>query len=175
MNDFLKTIAPTIASALLSPLGGIAVAALGSILGISDATTETISAAFTDGKITPDHLAEIRKLELQYKNEEAERGFKYADLEFKDRDSARQMQIDTRSNTPTILTYLVTIGFFGVLTWMLVDEHVVNSPPLLIMLGSLGTAWTGCISFWFGTTQGSQNKDRMLLNSVPATTANQSK
>ena len=69
MNNFLKTIAPTIASALLGPLGGVAVAALGNILGISDATTETISAAFTDGKITPDHLAEIRKLELQYKNE----------------------------------------------------------------------------------------------------------
>lgn len=167
MNEFLKMIAPTLASALLGPLGGVAVAAIGNILGISDATTEKVTQAFTDGKLTPDNLAALKELELKYKNEEAERGFKYADLEFKDRDSARQMQIDTHSSTPTVLTYMVTLGFFGVLFWMLLDSDVVNSPPLLIMLGSLGTAWTGCIAFWFGTTQGSQNKDRLLLNSSP--------
>ena len=167
MNEFLKTIAPTLASALLGPLGGVAVAAIGNVLGMSDATTAKVTQAFEDGKITPENLAALKELELKYKNEEAERGFRYADLEFKDRDSARQMQIDTRSTVPASLTYIVTCGFFGVLFWMLHDPHVVDSPPLLIMLGSLGTAWTGCIAFWFGTTQGSQNKDKLLLNSSP--------
>ena len=40
MNEFLKTIAPTLASALLGPLGGVAVAAIGNVLGMSDATTD---------------------------------------------------------------------------------------------------------------------------------------
>ena len=167
MGDLLRTLAPTIASALLGPMGGLAVSALGSILGISDATQEKVTQAFQDGKITPDHLAEIKKLELQYKAEEAERGFKYADLEFKDRDSARDMQIATKSSTPTVLTYLITIGFFGVLGAMLYDSTVVNSPPILIMLGTLGTAWTGCVAFWFGTSQSSQNKDKLIAAAGP--------
>jgi hypothetical protein len=162
MNDFLKGLAPTLASALLGPLGGVAVAALGKIVGVDNATVATVTEAFNDGKLTPEHLAQIKELELKYQNEEKERGFRYADLEFKDRDSARQMQISTQSNTPTVLTYMVTAGFFGILGWMMHDNSVVDSPPIMIMLGSLGTAWTGCISFWFGTTSNSAKKDVML-------------
>lgn len=167
MNDILKALAPTLESAVLGPLGGVAVAAIGKVLGIDNATTESVSKAFQDGKITPEQLAELKKLELQYQNEEKERGFKYSELEFKDHDSARQMQISTHSTTPAILTYMITCGFFGVLGWMLYDPNVVNSPPLLIMLGSLGTAWTAACAFWFGTTYGSGRKDVMLAQSAP--------
>ena len=167
LGSFLKTIAPTIATALLGPLGGVAVAAIGKIIGVDNASVAQVTKAFEDGKITPDHLAEIKKLELQYQNNEKERDFKYVDLVFQDTKSAREMQISTHSSTPTVLTYMITVGFFGILGWMLADETVINSPPLLIMLGSLGTAWTGCCAFWFGTTQGSQNKDKLLAQLTP--------
>jgi hypothetical protein len=171
MNNVLagifSTLAPTVASALLGPLGGVAVAAISKILGIGDGKVESISKAFTEGKITPDHLAEIKKLELQYQNDELERGFKYKELEFKDIASARSMQVATNSLTPTVLTYMITVGFFGILGWMLHDDTVVNSPPLLIMLGSLGTAWTGAVSFWFGSTAGSARTRELLGQSAP--------
>ena len=167
MNDFLRGLAPTVASALLGPLGGVAVAAIGKIIGVDASSVTALTKSFEEGKITPEQVAEIKKLELAYQNEEKERGFKYVDREFKDKDSARQMQMETRSSTPTVLTYIITLGFFGILVWMLHDDTAVNSPPIMIMLGSLGTAWTGCISFWFGTTQGSQNKDKLLANSTP--------
>jgi hypothetical protein len=163
----LKTIAPTVASAFLGPLGGVAVAAVGNLLGVSEATQDKIASAIQSGQLTPEQIGKLKELELQYQENEKERGFKYSELEFKDRDSARTMQVATRSTTPTVLTYLVTAGFFGILGWMLYDDSVVNSPPLLIMLGTLGTAWTACVSFWVGTTNNSQHKDILLANSTP--------
>ena len=167
LGSFLTSIAPTIASALLGPLGGVAVAGLTKILGIDGGTVADVTKAISDGRVTPEQVAEIRKLELQYQSDEKERGFRYAELEFKDRDSARAMQIATKSMTPTVLTYLITVGFFAILGLMLYDDSVVDSPPLLIMLGSLGTAWTGCIAYWFGTTQNSLNKTNLLAQSQP--------
>lgn len=166
MNDilsgFLKTVAPTLASALLGPMGGIAVAGLGKVLGLDSATTESVTKAISEGQITPEHLAEIKKLELQYLDDEKERGFKYAELEFKDTAGAREMQIATHSNIPPTLAVLVTLGFFGILSFMLFDSVYKPTEPLLVMLGSLGTAWTMIIGFYFGSSHGSQNKDKLL-------------
>ena len=167
MNDFLAGLAPTIASALLGPLGGVAVAGLGRIFGIDNATQKDIAAQFEAGKLTPEQLSAIKVLEMQYQNDEKERGFRYSELEFKDRDSARDMQKVTQSAVPAVLTYLLTFGFFGILGMMFYHPDVKDSPPLMIMLGSLGTAWTGACAFWFGTTRSSQNKDAMLANSTP--------
>jgi len=165
MNDFLLNVAPTVASALLGPLGGIAVAGLGKIFGIDGATQKDITKAITDSKITPDQLAEIQKLELQFKNDEAERGFKYSELEFKDTDSARKMQMAVASNVPPMLAGVVTVGFFGILGLMIFDKSLTPTEPLLVMLGSLGTAWTMIIGFYFGSSHGSQAKDALLAGS----------
>jgi len=172
MNDtlatILRTVAPTIASAILGPLGGVAVAAIGKIIGVDNATVAQVSKAFEDGKITPEQLAEIKKLEMQYLNDEAERGFKYSELEFKDSDSARQMQITTQSSVPAVMSFLITAGFFIVLGWMMYDDTVKDSPPLLIMLGALGAEFSAVCKFWFGSTRESANKNVMLAQSKPA-------
>jgi hypothetical protein len=163
----LKALAPTVASALFTPLAGVAVAAVGNLFGISEATQDKIADHIATGQLTPEQISDLKKLELQYQENEKERNFKYSELEFKDRDSARVMQTETHSSTPSVLTYLITGGFFGILAWMLYDDTVVNSPPLLVMLGSLGTSWTACVSFWFGTTANSARKDVLLANSTP--------
>ncbi len=84
-----------------------------------------------------------------------------------DRNSAREAFKVTRSTVPAVLTFLITLGFFGVLIAMFKWPEVKESAPLMIMLGSLGTAWTGACAFWFGTTSSSQTKNEMLANSTP--------
>jgi hypothetical protein len=162
LTDLIGGLAPTVASALLGPLGGVAVAGLGKIFGIDAATTDNVAKAFQDGKLTPEQLSAIKQLELQCQNDEKERGFKYSELEFQDTASARHMQELTNSNIPPVLSILVTIGFFGILGFMLMSPNYKPTEPLLVMLGSLGTAWVGIVQFYFGSSHGSQQKTALL-------------
>ncbi len=168
LTDVLETVAPTVASALLGPLGGVAVAALGKVFGLDNATVNDVSKAITDGKMTPDQLADIKKLELQFQNDEQERGFKYVELEFKDRDSARQMQISTHSLTPTILTWIIVtlvMGLEGALLFNAVSDKVSDLITGRI-LGTLDTTLGMVVAYWFGSNSTSQRKTEIIANAA---------
>ncbi len=71
-------------------------------------------------------------------------------------------------NTPAVLGYLLTVGFFGLLfTLTFHAAPAANLAMLNIVLGSLGTAWIGAMAYFFGSTHGSQNKDWLLFQSQP--------
>lgn len=161
MNEFLMGIAPTLASAILGPLGGVAVAGLGKIFGIDGATTAQVSKVFQDGKLTPEQLSAIKELEMKYLADEKERGFRYAELEFKNTSDARDMQKVTKSYFPATLSTFITAGFFGILITMLVFDYK-PTEPLLVMLGALGAAFGGVVNFWLGSSAGSQHKDALI-------------
>jgi hypothetical protein len=165
--DWLKTIAPLIGTALGGPLGGAAAAFLADKLGIEAKTIEAVSEVLDSGKMTPDQVASVKLAEIEFKKFLETNKIDLEKVAAADRGGARTMQMATQSNVPAILTFLVTIGFFGVLGLMLHDDSVIDSPPLLIMLGSLGTAWTSTIAFWFGTTSGSTQKTNLLAQSAP--------
>src|SRR5690349_7473887 len=86
--DTIKTLAPTAAAAGGGPPAGVAVSAIGELFGISEPTQDKIKAAIENGSLTGEQISGLRQLEIKLKAEEAERGFRYAELEFKDRDSA---------------------------------------------------------------------------------------
>jgi len=159
--DLLQTLAPTVASAFLGPLGGVAVAAIGKIIGIDGATTAQLSKAFEDGKITPDQLAEIKKLELEYQNDEQERGFKYSELEFKDRSSARELA-KVNMWPQILLSVIYTTGYFTLLYQLLSGTVIIplqNKDMLLPLLGVMTAAQVQIMNFWFGSSSGSKSKD----------------
>ena len=90
--------------------------------------------------------------------------------QLKDVDSARQMQIAAlkqesfwAKNQIHILACAVTLGFFGILAYMLkYDVPPANKDILNIILGSLGTAWVSIIGFYFGSSKSSQAKDETI-------------
>ena len=90
----------------------------------------------------------------------------FEQLAVQDRKSARDMQTTTKSFIPPLLALIITLGFFGILVGMMTGK-VTSSDALMLLLGSLGTAWTGVISFYFGSSASSQNKDQLLHQSTP--------
>lgn len=172
MNDILAGLAPTLASAILGPLGGVAVAAIGKIFGIEAATTAQVSKVFQDGRMTPEQLTAIKELEMKYQNDEKERGFKYSELTFKDSADARAMQVATKSNVPAALAALVTTGFFSILIFMILKSDYKPTEPLLVLLGALSTSWTMIVGFYFGSSHGSQVKSELLARTDNITRTN---
>lgn len=163
--SWLETIAPTIASALGGPLAGLAVEAVSKAIGIDP---KDVGKAIAEGKLSADQIAQIKVAEVEMAARAQELGLDFAKLAVDDRKSAREMQTKNSSLIPGAMAIVVTIGFFGILVGLM-TEHFKTSEALLLMLGSLGTAWTGIIAFYFGSSAGSQAKDSMIHNSTPST------
>jgi hypothetical protein len=161
--SWLESIAPTIATAIGGPLGGLAYEAVSKALGVSQEDAKTM---LDTGKMTADQIAQVKIAELDLKGKEESLGLNFEQLATQDRVSARSMQTETKSIVPPLLAGGVTVGFFGILTTLMLG-YAKESNELMIMLGSLGTAWAGVIAFYFGSSSGSQAKDKMIYNSTP--------
>lgn len=159
--DWLKMIAPTLATAIGGPFGAMAYGVVAKVMGISaDEAQKTIET----GKLTAEQISSVQLAEVEIKARAQELGLDFAKVAADDRKSARDMQTVTRSYLPPILAILVTLGFFGILVGMMTKTFA-PTDALLLMLGSLGTAWTGIIAFYFGSSAGSQAKDALLRKS----------
>jgi hypothetical protein len=163
--DWLKNIAPTIASALGGPLAGLAVNAVSSALGIDpDKVQDTINS----GKLTADQIASIQQAELALKTRAQELGLDFEKLAVADRTSARQMQISTQSFIPPALSVMIVLAWAAVQFFLL--THVIDPTMrelIARVLGTLDGALMLVLSFYFGSSSGSQAKDEMIHNSTP--------
>ena len=163
--NWLTQIAPTIATCLGGPLAGLAVTALSKLFGVAP---DQVQSMINDNKLSADQIAAVQQEEIKFKEQTQALGLNFEQLAVEDRKSARDMQTVTGSIIPPMLSILVTLGFFGILVYLMVRPADTANTPLMIMLGSLGTAWTGIIAFYFGSSAGSQKKDQMLFDSTPA-------
>jgi hypothetical protein len=161
--EWLKTIAPTIATALGGPLAGMAVSAVAKAIGCEPDEVQNV---ISSGKLTAEQVASIQLAELELKKQAQAMNLDFAKLASEDKKSARDMQIATKSWIPPVMAMGVTVGFFGILFGLMYGQ-IQHAPQIDIMLGSLGTAWTGIISFYFGSSAGSQAKTELLHQSEP--------
>jgi hypothetical protein len=109
--------------------------------------------------------------EIQFKMGLAQLQLQTLQAQTQDVQSARAMQMQTRSVWPGTLTLVITVGFYVVLG--IVIYHGLpkvgdtGSEAILLLIGSLTTGFSMVLTFWFGSTMGSQNKDQMLWKSTP--------
>lgn len=161
-KDIVKTVAPIVGIAIGGPFGGMASKMITSALGLDDDAPESeIEKAIQNA--TPEQLIALKKIDTEFESKMAEIGLTLEQVHAEDRSSAREREVETGDLTPRILAYALTIGFFSLLGGMLFfDIPEANRAVVNIMLGSLGTAWTAIITYYFGSSAGSAMKTKLL-------------
>jgi hypothetical protein len=156
MNELLgllKSIAPTLATAVAGPLGGAAVTALASKFGVSDSIDAVAKAIAGD----PQAAEKLQELELEY-----------AKLDAQDRDSARKAYatVATSENStkleklvvPVLALGVVGLAFSLIGILMFVDTPNDQQQLVIFALGFITSAAGQVLSFYFGSSQGSKDK-----------------
>lgn len=165
--DWLNTIrnlAPTVAAALGGPLAGEAATALVGIVGGTN--IDDVRKAIEGGRLSGEQIGQLRQLELQLQDNERERGFKYAELAFKDRDSARQANVGGGTQKPLFwLSVLLLLLCLGTEVALLVLGLPVGTSELVVgrVLGLLDAIAMNVLAYWYGTSSSSAIKTEMLV------------
>ena len=163
IGGLLAQVAPTVATALGGPLAGLAVKTLSeAMFGHQDGSESEVSAALMNA--TPEQLQKLKEIDASFKARMKELDIDLERIAAGDRDSARNMQMHTNDWIPRAMAIMVTFGFFGILAWLLIKGVPPSgSETLIYMLGALGTAWTGIVQFYFGSSAGSKAKTDALV------------
>jgi hypothetical protein len=173
IRESIKKLAPTAAALLGGPFGGLASAAVTAALGLNNADgsppadpLQAIQTALGNG-LNGEQILALKQAEIDLKKHLDDNGIQLEQIATTDRDSARNREIQVKDNTPKVLAYSVTIGFFGTLLALLYGVIPTSvHDVLLVMIGSLGTAWTGIIAYYFGSSAGSKAKTEILASGM---------
>lgn len=155
LTDKLKSLvskvapfAPVIATAIGGPGAGLALRTLSKVLtGRDDSSKEQMEAALAEAN--PEILLKLKEADNSFELEQQR-------IAAEDRASARRMRIETGDWIPGGLAVFITLGFFGVLGYLLKYglPHE-GGDAMLVMLGALGTAWGAVVNFYFGSSASS--------------------
>jgi hypothetical protein len=161
-KSLVKTVAPTLATALGGPLAGLATRTIaGAILGDETADEGQIAAALQGAG--PDQLLALKKADQEFAVRMRELDLDEIKLANSDRASARERQVATKDKMPAVIALAALTGFFGILSVMAFQEVPKDAvQPLSIMLGALGTLVTQIGAYYFGSSAGSAKKNEMI-------------
>ena len=151
-KGLIQNVAPTIATALLGPVAGMAVKALSSaLLGHEGGSEDDITNALANA--TPDQITALKKIDADFKVQMKKLDIDLVKIAADDRASARDMAANTHSYTPSVLSY-VTVVCWAIIQYYLFTHIIDPSMRELIarVLGTLDGALMLVLSFWFGSS-----------------------
>lgn len=163
MLDILSKLAPTAATLISGPLGGLAVEAVGKALGISNATQDTIKEVLTSSTMTPEQIAALKKVDQDLKIRLRELDIKLEEVQAQDRASARTMFQESGSWVPAALS-VVTVGGFFILLLGAATGHfeLTGDDIMMLLLGVLARETASVYQFWLGSSSGSRQKTEIM-------------
>ena len=141
-------IAPSIATALLGPAGGITVNLLENLFGVKSADLPTAISSDPDAKVKLQALADQHGEVLARLNETDEENARERDVEI--------IKAGKSDWVLSFLAIVTTIGFFTLCIinyfFDLKDDHI-----LIMMIGQISSGFVMVLSYYFGSSQ-VQNK-----------------
>jgi energy-converting hydrogenase Eha subunit A len=154
LTNLLKGVAPGLATAVAGPMGGMAVKMIADKLGVpanEQAVADHLSAH-------PEHMVKLQEIDLEKIKAH------YAEM-----DSARQREIAVASSanvpilnklvTPILALGVTALSFVLFAILIFVEVRPEAKDILIYILGVLSAAVTQVLSYYFGSSQGSKDKD----------------
>lgn len=165
-GKLIQNVAPTIATALGGPVAGMAVRALSTaLLGHPDGSEDDINAALSAA--TPDQIAAIKKIDADFKVQMKSLDIDLVQIAEMDRESARRMQMENKSVLVPGLAAIIISAFVGVTIFTLMGYAKIESAMAGTLIGYLSAKAELVLSFYFGSSSGSERKDELLYHSTP--------
>jgi len=160
-KDILGAVAPTLGTALGGPMGGMAGKMIADALGVENNETAISQAIST---ATPEQLAEIKKIEADFKVQMKQLDIDLERIHSSDRDSARRRQAEMGDHIPSVLAVMTMVAFFGYIGAVTFLESARNADIgfINIAVGWLGGTASTVIAYYFGSSSGSDKKDKMM-------------
>lgn len=171
IGDILKSIAPVLATAVAGPLGGAAVEAIGTALGLKNTTVDAIKNVIQSG-LTPEQQLALKQadqqFQLQMQQQVDDMITKLEDLAVKDRDSARQRESAVKDNTNKILAYTIVGSFIAMTLSILLGYSKVDSAMTGMLVGYASAKCEQVVAYYFGSSKGSDDKTKWMLKNTNA-------
>jgi hypothetical protein len=162
--DWLKTIAPTIATAMGGPLAGMAVDAIGNALGMKDATKEQVKDLLASGTLTSDQMASIKQADASLKVRMKELEIDMEKVHAGDRNSAREMAARTGDVWTPRLMAIVVFMVWGAVNYKLFNGTINGDMRELVAraLGTLDAVLMAVIYYYYGSSSSSAAKTEAM-------------
>ena len=174
MSDWKKvlgTVAPWIGAAAtggVPALIGMAAAQVSDAFGTDvQPTVDSLAKAITGA--TPDQMLALKQADNQFAAKMQELGFQNVQvleqIAASDRDSARKRQAAMGDWTPSVISLLIIVAFSSVLYLFLTQqlpEQGSMRDSVLILIGTLASAFTQVTNYFLGSSAGSAQKTELL-------------
>lgn len=167
--DFMKIIgavAPTLATAVGGPIGGMAMKFITDALGIpGDASKDDMAKAISNA--TPDQLLALKNAENDFAVRMKELDIDLERIASSDRDSARKREIQVRDWMPRILAFTIVAGFMATVFLVLLGVVEGMKDPLMAttvgtLIGFVSAKCEQVVAYYFGSSSSSQQKTALL-------------
>ena len=166
--DLLKivgAVAPTIATAIGGPLGGMAMKVVAEVLGLpGDSSEKDVAKAMAAA--TPDQLLKLKQADQDFAVRMRELDIDLEKIAAGDRDSARRREAQVRDWMPRVLAFVVVAGFMATVFLVLLGLVDGMKDPLMAttvgtLIGFVSAKAEQVIAYYFGSSSSSQQKTQL--------------
>jgi hypothetical protein len=166
-KKIIGSVAPTLGTALGGPLGGMAAKfAVDKLIPGAKPKDANDAMSILENFISgasPDQIAQLKKLDHEFKVQMKELGIRESELAAKDRADARQMAVAQGILPQITFSGVYTLGYFCLVaaafsgSIQVPDELRVEFGNAMAFLTAIQLQ---IMNFWFGSSSGSKEKDK---------------